>query len=430
MSSKFVTIAAAVASALGAASASADVGDMFSVRGYGTLGGVYSDLEGADYSSHPFMHPEGAGESDSFSAEVDSKTGLQIDMRFTERFTGVIQLVSEAAFNNTWDGDPNDNFKPSLEWANLSYKVTDDVTVRGGRIVLPVLMSAEYRKVGYASHWLRAPVEVYGKMAFNASDGADIAWRSQAGGGFNTLHAHVGTTSLRTDVFKAQVDVWGLNDTFEIGSLKLRAAYMNLEYQTVDGFGSVLDFAAAADSLPFGMGANAAREARRLYNTYDPSLGQKMAFFDVGATYDPGAWFVMGEALHIKSDSLLAGSTSGYVSGGVRAGKFTPYATLSVAKTDQKSDAGIPTAGLPAPLAVAASMVNASLLNDYVNADESQRSIALGVRWDVANNFAVKAQYDYVDLGNGSRGLVTNHQPNFESGTNFNVFGLAVDFVF
>jgi opacity protein-like surface antigen len=428
MSSKFVTIAAAVAAALGAASASADVGDMFSVRGYGTLGGVYSDLDGADYNSLPFMHPEGVGHSDSFSAEIDSKTGLQVDMRFTERLTGVIQLVSEAPYNNSWDGDPNDDFFPSLEWANLSYKLTDDVTVRAGRIVLPLLMSAEYRKVGYASHWLRAPVEVYGKMAFNSSDGADIAWRSQAGAGFNTVHAHVGTTSLRTDTFKAQVDQWGLNDTFEVGSVKLRAAYMNLKYESVEGFQDVLGFAQILESLPFGIGADAGREARRLYEKYDPASGQKMHFFALGAAYDPGSWFVMGEALHIKSD-LLNASTGGYVSGGVRTGKFTPYVTLSLTESDQKSEAGIPTAGLPAPLAFGAAAVNESML-EVINDDNSQRSIALGMRWDVANNFALKAQYDYVDLASGSTGVLTNYQPGFERGTDFNVFSLAVDFVF
>jgi hypothetical protein len=430
MSVRFLTIAAAVASALGAASASADVGDMFSVRGYGTLGGAYSDLDGADYTSHPFMHPEGVGHSDSFSAEVDSKTGLQIDMRFTERFMGVIQLVSEAPYNNSWDGDPNDDFMPSLEWANLSYKVTDSVTVRGGRIVLPLLMSAEYRKVGYASHWLRAPIEVYGKTGFTSSDGADVTHRSQIGGGFNSVQVHAGAQSLRTDDFKAQVDVWGINDTFEIGSLKVRAAYMNLEYETTEGFEQVLQFAAIADSLPFGIGANAAREARRLYSDYDPTLGQKMSFFDLGASYDPGAWFVMSEVLYLKSDSLLGASTGGYVSGGVRAGKFTPYATLAVSETDQKSERGIPAAGLPAPLAMAAGAINAAVVDGFINEDSSQRSIALGVRWDVANNFAVKAQYDYVDLASGSLGLLTNHQPGFERGGDFNVFSLAIDFVF
>jgi hypothetical protein len=426
--SKFVTIAAAVAAALGAASASADVGDMFSVRGYGTLGGVYSDLDGADYNSLPFMHPEGVGHSDSFSAEIDSKTGLQVDMRFTERLTGVIQLVSEGPHNNSWDGDANDAFTPSLEWANLSYKLTDEVTVRAGRIVLPLLMSAEYRKVGYASHWLRAPVEVYGKMAFNSSDGADAAWRSQAGNGFNTVHAHVGTTSLRTDTFKAQVDQWGVNDTFEAGSLKLRAAYMNLKYESVEGFQDVLEFAQILESLPFGIGADAGREARRLYEQYDPASGQQMHFFALGASYDPGSWFVMGEALQIESD-LLNASTGGYVSGGLRTGRFTPYVTLSLTETDQKSERGIPTAGLPAPLAFGAAAVNESMLA-VLNDDNSQRSLALGVRWDVANNFAVKAQYDYVDLSSGSTGVLTNYQPGFERGTDFNVFSLAVDFVF
>jgi hypothetical protein len=31
---------------------------------------------------------------------------------------------------------------PSLEWANVKYKVTDDFTVRLGRIVLPIFQGS------------------------------------------------------------------------------------------------------------------------------------------------------------------------------------------------------------------------------------------------------------------------------------------------
>ena len=65
-----------------------------------------------------------------------------------------------------------------------------------------------------------------------------------------------------------------------------------------------------------------------------------------------------------------------------------------------------------------------------VGNDSSQQTLSLGLRWDVASKFAVKAQYDYVDLGGSATGLVENPQPDFVPGTNFNVISIAVDYVF
>jgi hypothetical protein len=126
---KVSPLTAAIALMLGATAASAaNWDDRVQVRGYGTLGVVHADEDQADFVSMPMLQTEGAGHTDSWSTKVDSRTGLQIDAKLTQRLSAVVQLVSEGASNNTWDGDPNEQFVPSLEWANLSYKVTDDLT--------------------------------------------------------------------------------------------------------------------------------------------------------------------------------------------------------------------------------------------------------------------------------------------------------------
>src|SRR5215212_5394486 len=114
---------------------------------------------------------------------VDSKQALQLDVKFTQRLSATVQLLSEGVSNNSWDGETNSNFVPSLEWANLSYKVTDELSLRAGRIVLPLMMGAEYRKVGFAQHWIRPPVEAYGLVPFASSDGFDVSFRKTVGGG-------------------------------------------------------------------------------------------------------------------------------------------------------------------------------------------------------------------------------------------------------
>jgi hypothetical protein len=54
----------------------------------------------------------------------------------------------------------------------------------------------------------------------------------------------------------------------------------------------------------------------------------------------------------------------------------------------------------------------------------------VGVRWDFIRNAALKVQYQYLDLDDGSPGVLTNTQPGFEPGGSVNLFSAAIDFVF
>jgi hypothetical protein len=431
MTLKLATLAAAIAIAAGTTTAhSATLEDIFTVRGYATLGVVHSDEENADFVANGQTQAEGAGASDRFSFDVDSKFGVQLDINITPRLSGVVQFVSEANDNNSWNGDVNKAYQPSLEWANLSYRLSDDLTVRGGRIVLPFLMVSEYRKVGYANHWLRAPVEVYGLLPFSASDGGDISYRSSIGGTINTARVHYGVQSLRT-IFKAQVEAWGVNDILEIGSLSLRGAFMQLEFSTPgDGLAPLVDaFTGIASSLPGGIGSNAAAQAARVENTYDPARGQRVKFIDLAVSYDPGPWFAMAEFVQTRSDGFLGDFDSGYVSAGIRWNKLTPYAIYAAVDAENRNERGIPLAGLPPPLRGLGGVIN-NIVTGLANRESNQHTLSVGVRWDLASKFALKAQFDHVDLGAGSDGVLRNVEPDLNLGSSVNVIGVAVDYVF
>ncbi len=430
MSVKPKALAAAVALALcGTGAQARDFSDVFTLRGYGTLGVVHSDEDQADFVSALFAQPEGAGYSDEWSTAVDSKNALQIDMTFSDRLSGVVQLISEGISNNSWDGDTNKRFFPSLEWANLSYRVSDDVTVRVGRIVQPFSMTSEYRKVGFANHWVRPPVEVYGAQPFTSSDGGDVTYRSKLAGGANTARAHYGVQALRNEVFKAHVELWGVNDSFEVGALTLRAAFMKTKFSAAgEAFAPLFDpFIAAAGSIPGGEAA--AGEAARLLRIYDPSGDQSFDSYGAGLSSDPGQWFVMGEAISLKSSGLVLDTVSGYVSGGYRFAKLTPYLTYARTHTELRAEPGVPLAGLPPQLAGLGAAIN-GVVAGLAGSDTSQQTFSLGMRWDVASAIALKAQYDYINLDSGSPGMLTNLQPAFTPGGDLNVFSLTLDFVF
>jgi hypothetical protein len=429
-------LAAAVASILGSATASAgSADDLFSLHGYGTLGVVHSDEDQADFVNSSLIQPKGAGHTDAWSTAVDSKVGLQLDVNINDRLSAVVQLVSEAARNNTWDGDENEDYVPSLEWANLSYQVTDDLTVRAGRIVLPLLMESEFRKVGFAQHWIRPPVEAYGEPPFTSSDGIDVSYRRHAGAMLNTLRAHYGYGSLRA-IFKTQVTVWGVNDTIEMGALTLRAAYMSVHFQSpLPGFTPLLQNYANLTSAFGAQGQAAAAQARYLDMKYSTWYGQAIRNAELGFSYDPGRWFFLGEVVVQRTDSIPTSYDSGYLSGGYRVGSFTPYATFARIKQKKRSEMRVATAiaGTPPNLAGAIAGMGAAIngvVSGIVDVDTSQQTFGVGLRWDLASNFALKTQYEYVDLDAGSIGRLGNIQPGFEPGGSLNVVSVAVSYIF
>ena len=152
-----------------------DADSMFSFSGFGTVGAVHNSEDQADFATD--FGPDGAGHSDSWSANPDSRLGLQLDARFTERFSAVVQVLSEYDYEGSHE--------PDLTLAHVKYAFSPALSVRVGRLVAPTFMLSDYRKVGYAMPWLRPPVEVYNN--YIEIDGGErfvqgaIRWCRQAG---------------------------------------------------------------------------------------------------------------------------------------------------------------------------------------------------------------------------------------------------------
>ena len=142
------------------------------VSGFGTLGVVHASEREADYTSS-VMKANGAGGTRRWSSDVDTRLGMQLDATLARRWSAVLQVVSEQALDNS--------YRPRVEWANGKYQVTPELAVRAGRIALPVFLTADYRKVGYAYPWVRPPVEGYNVLPITSSDGVDATLRWSAG---------------------------------------------------------------------------------------------------------------------------------------------------------------------------------------------------------------------------------------------------------
>jgi hypothetical protein len=385
----------------------------FSFRGFGTLGVVHSTEDQADFTSSVYKH-HGAGHSHEWSPDVDSLLAGQITAQLTPRLSGVVQAIAEQRYDNT--------YTPTIEWANLRYELTPDFSLRAGRIVLPVFMVSDSRKVGYANPWVRPPIEVYSLAPLSTNDGIDLSHRLHAGDVTSTLQASYGASEVK---FPASVGgtakarhAWGVSYTLESGAATARIRYQQGRV-SVDSFQPLFD-----GFRQFGA------EGIAIADRYEPA-DKRLSFVGLGAMYDPGAWFLMGEWGAINTRSVLGKRNAWYASGGYRLGRVTPYLTYAEARTtSETSDAGLTVSAYPPFLAGAATALNAGLNTALVSSASKHTTFSIGARWDVAQSAALKLQVDRVRLGEGSAGMLHNPQPGFQPGGTFSVLSLALDFVF
>lgn len=379
------------------------------LNAYGTLSGVHSDQDDADFIAE-LKQPDGAGFTDDPALGIDSRIGLQLTATFTPRLSSVVQIISEHQHDGT--------FSPIVEWANVKYDLTPEFSMRAGRIVLPILMTSEYRKVGYANHWVRPPVEVYHLLPVTNNDGVDISYRIPFGNHTYTLLGYYGSNVAKLP--RGEVEgrgSRGIINTLEFGStlLRLGYTYSGLQADAINGFFDLFrNFGAPGNAL-----------AHR-YGLHDKSATSVV----LGMNYDPGRWFAMAEWIRIDTDSFIGTNRAWYASGGLRIGNATPYVTYSRKDSveDHSQERGLDLTGLPPPLQGFGAGLNMALA-DFLRSTDSA-TVSIGTRWDFAGHFSFTLQFDHVRADGDSFGLVANRQPTLRPGGDTNLATAAFSFVY
>jgi hypothetical protein len=367
-----------------------DANQIFSVSGYGTLGLVHSTEDKADFI--PLVGPpKGVGHSDSTTPETDSRVGLQVNAKFNEKFSAVAQFVSELDENNSYD--------PQLVAANVKYKITPNLDIAVGRFMAPLYVLTDFERIGYAFPWVRPPVEVY-NVSFSA-DGAIGTYRFTSGSAaFTTqlFYSHSSNKTFTTD------GMLGLSVQADIGAHSFRVARVHSSL--------TINSAALNSALDYYRPALPALANQWAVN------GDSTSFTGLGYTYDPGKWFLRGEATRITGErDLMPKATRMYASAGMRLKAFTPYATVAKVNND-----GPTSIGAADPIGV----INGALAAN----NAASHSVTLGTRWDFHTNLDFKFEVTHAKNASGSAGQLTNLQPGFEPGKGYNLVSAVVDFVF
>jgi hypothetical protein len=367
-----------------------DADSMFSFSGFGTVGVAHNSEDQADFATD--FQPDGAGHSDSWSANPDSRVGFQVDARFSGKLSAVVQVMSEYDYEGS--------HAPDVTLAHLRYDFSPALSLRVGRLAPPMFMLSDYRKVGYAMPWLRPPVEVYNTSI--QLDGGELMYRFNVGATAMTLQLLAGEGD--EGVMKLD-DIVGLVGRAEFGSSTVFAGYNKARLSLAPNPGLEAMLASYQPAYP---------ELAARFQLADNDV----TFSSLGYAYDPGAWFARAEVTRLGTDDgMIAGTTNMYASVGRRIGAFTPYLTLGKVELDSPT-----TLGAGDPFGVVNSVLAGS--------NSERRSIAIGTRWDFRESFAFKLEASHVDAAAGSDGGLTNLQPGFARGGSYNLLSATVDFVF
>jgi len=209
--------------------------------GYMTLKGTYTDAvtDGGTGTKYGNGY---ASENVDFDTH-GNHVGLQASAQVTDDLDMTMVLQAHGG---------HEKYAVKVEWVYASYAMTDDYTLRVGRIKGPFFMVSEYKEVGYAYPWVTPPQEVYSTNPIEGVSGLNLVYQTDvgnwdwlfevyAGSGKNeaTAQPNVADTGAITKGASVEFstnNMIGFNTTFGTQGVSFRLGYFTTNVD-VDSFG-------------------------------------------------------------------------------------------------------------------------------------------------------------------------------------------------
>lgn len=417
MNKRILATLLALPLATGAFAQEAASGPTIKVSGFGTGALTMTNTDDAEFGRANQVR----GVKKDARPGVDSNLGLQADVTINNW----LSLTGQGLVRK----DAEDDFGAEATLAFAKARVNDELSIRVGRVGAPVFMISEYRNVGYANTFIRPPQEMYSQVPFNSIDGVDAVWQHGFGATNVTAQLAAGRTkaSIAGNLEVEMKSLVALNLVAEYGPFTARFGRADAKL-TVTGSTSF-------DGLMTSLRAAGTGYRLPVLNTLAGDLAadsKKASFTSVGLGLDWNNIIGQTEYAKRKTDSYINDTTSWYVMGGYRIGKFLPYymhgklmIDSAVANTVPGAcPAGYPAACTPTLRALSAGVAT---LRGTGTGQGEQSTDSLGVRWDLYSSAALKFQVDRIKPKNG-KGLFLNATPGFNHAVT--VGAVSVDFVF
>lgn len=279
-----------------------------------------------------------------WQADQESLLGLQGTLRLNDKFSGTVQLLSR----------PNShNYQPSVDWAYLTYAITDEWTLQAGRKRIPLYYYSDFLYIGTAYPWVRPAPDVYGWPIY-AYDGANLAYSKPVFGGGWTLDANIWAGGFNYPDNPYDTKIY-YGDRTDERWRNILGAYATL------GNGEI---SARLMLMTFKNDQKTHKSDGSVVINLD---GYKTDIMGLSLNYDGRNVILRSELNRFKQ--AVSGYTYNYflVGGGYKLGDWTGIYTVSRYRTEENAFA--------APV-------------------EGRRTQTLALRWDISKSWALKAQYD------------------------------------
>lgn len=400
--------------------AEAGDGPSIQVSGFGSLAATRTNTDQAQFG----RPGQGSGARKRWDTGVDSNLGLQANVAINDWLSGTVQgLVRK---------DAEDDVGADLAWAFVRARLSDKLSVRVGRMGLPVFMISDYRSVGYSNTMLRPPAEMYAQVPLNSVDGADAIYAHSVGATTLTAQFAVGRTQSKlngggnTVVHLDGKSIRAFNLVAENGPLTLRLGRLDTKITIADST-AINGLMGALRATGGGYGFP---ELGRLAGALELK-DKKASFTSVGMIWDWSNVVMQSEYAKRKTDSYANDTTSWYLMAGYRTGKFLPYYSHADLKSDGRVANTVPAscpAGYPAACTPTLRALSAGVTAISSSGREGEQSSdAIGVRWDFNRSAALKVQIDRIKPKRG-QGLMLQPAPGYTGP--FTAAAVSVDFVF
>ncbi|MGP3791561.1 porin [Pseudomonas sp. B392_1p] len=344
-----------VAACLASTSAFALEQGEYRLNGFGTA--AISHIGGAsDAKSYGYQ----GRTTDSWRGDQLSRLGGQFSYGLTGSLSATVQVVAKAE---------QDNWKLNLEWAYLAYEVSDQLTVRAGRLRPAAYMFSETLDVGYSYPWLRLPDEVYSLMPVSNMEGADVLYSIPLSFGSVDIQGQIGQ-AVNRNLYVESADT-----LLDFDTKQMRNAAVTLH---TNDFGS-FRYGYAESDHAYVAGTQTG----------------KGRFSSLGHRYDNGTIVTNIESARRRGANAAVDAF--YVMTGYRVGDFLPHVTY--AQMDVK-DAG------------------------------RQSSWAYGLNYNVTPSVTLKGEYKRVESTKGLSGVFTPDYTVASHTFDGDVLSVGLDFVF
>jgi predicted porin len=277
-------------------------------------------------------------ESDTISFKNNSFVALQGTSDIGDGLGATVQVLSRGS----------QDWEPDVTWAFLSYDVSDEWRIIGGRQRMPHYTYSDYIEVSYAYNWVTVPEELY-NAPFDSFDGISSSYTMNFDNSTLTVQVLAGEedgldVEVRgtEEVYKSYADIIGGKLTYNYDWLTLTLGYFEFEETS----------------------------------TIDDEIDAQgnLVSYDVGVQVDYNDWLVSAEVTTVDLSDLHdyeTGVVTGLgeiqpwmVSVGKRFGDITPHATYGKYRS-----------------------------LDFFGSDTESDFYTVGVRWDFNPSAALKAEY-------------------------------------